>query len=147
MKKTTIIQLIGIFSALFIVSLFFFNNQSADTPPLLPKPVVTGYKEYMRAPGLNYAFGVKADVVNEGTAGDVVVEVTIYQKGKHYTRRQQLHARAGETVQAKLLFEEATVFGELEYEIITYPATLKSAAFVIAGIHTSVESLRARMDR
>ena len=147
MKKPATIQLIGILFALIIIAYFFFNYQVFTGTAPMPKPVVVDYKDYVRLPKFKVAMGIKADVRNEGVDGDIVVEATVYQKGRHWTRRQQLYAAANQTVHADLLFDEIKLFGEVEYELRAYPAALKTAAVVISGIHANLESLKDKIEK
>ena len=88
----------------------------------LPSPVVVSYGgDDSRSGLLQYRGRVWAEIRNDGGDGDVVVEATMYQGDKNWTKSSRRYMQAKETTRFELTFEEVKwLGGKVTYSVNAY---------------------------
>jgi len=71
---------------------------------------------------LEYSLKVWSEVRNDGGAGPVVFEATVFQDGKQWTKTAMHDLQAKQTAHFELVFDEVTLLGSSDkYTVRAYP--------------------------
>lgn len=117
MKKYFII---GIFIVVGI--LVFANYQKIFKSVIPPAPeIISSMADGTSSTLFNYSIKVKGSVTNKGGDGIVVVEATVFQSGRSWTKTLQLNLESYKTENFELVFDEVKLLGtNPEYNVTTY---------------------------
>lgn len=125
MKKVWLIG--GIVGALCLIVLVFgallWKPVKDTIAPQYPEPViVSSFSDHQSGSLFDASMRVVADIRNDGIAGEVVFEATVYQGENQWTKTKKELFTAKETKKLELSFDEVTLLGgEQTFSVKTYP--------------------------
>lgn len=124
MKKRT---LLGIAILILIIVAVLRNYQEIFRSITPPDPViVSSYADGSSSSLFNYSLVVKCEVLNKGGDGTVVVEATVYQGSKDWSKRKTLYLPSNNTDKVEIVFDEVKLFAKApQYQVNVFPLGLE----------------------
>ncbi len=116
-----IVAVVGIIA--LILSVLLWRPVANVVVNQYPAPViVSSFADHQSGSIFDASMRVVADIRNDGIAGDVVLEATVYQGDKQWTKTKKELFTARETKKLEISFDEITLLGgEQTFTVKAYP--------------------------
>ncbi len=117
--KKFILPLILIIGVVIIIA----NYQDIYEKVVPPNPViVSSHADGSSSKFLNYSMKIQGEIMNKGGAGTIVVEATVFQGSKKWTKRKTIFISSNNVGTVELIFDEVKLLAKSPtYSIDAFP--------------------------